>query len=173
MEKALEAMRREFGSVRTGKASPSLLDSVRVEAYGSQMPLNQVASVSIPEARMMVIQPWDQAMLGPIERGIQMADLGLNPSNDGKVVRLPIPPLTEERRKEFVRLLHKMSEEGRIAIRQARKDANEEIKQRQKDGDISEDDARREQDEVQKLTDRHVEKIEEMLRHKEAEILEV
>lgn len=173
MDKALEAMRREFSSIRTGKASPSILDSVRVEAYGSQVPLNQVATVSVPEPRMIIIQPWDQGMVGPIERGIQMADLGLNPSNDGKVVRLPIPPLTEERRKEFVRVLHKMAEEGRIALRQARKDANEGVKQRQKDGELSEDEARREQDEVQKLTDQHVEKIEELLRHKEAEILEV
>lgn len=173
MDKALEAMRREFGSIRTGKATPAILDSVRVEAYGSQVPLNQVATVSIPEPRMIIIQPWDQGMVGPIERGIQMADLGLNPSNDGKVVRLPIPPLTEERRKDFVRMLHKMAEEGRIAVRQARKDANEDIKQRQKNGDLSEDEARREQDDVQKITDQHVEKIEELLRHKEAEILEV
>ncbi len=173
MDRALEAMRREFGSIRTGKATPAVLDSVRVEAYGSQVPLNQVATVSIPEPRMIIIQPWDQGMVGPIERGIQMADLGLNPSNDGKVVRLPIPPLTQERRKEFVRVLHKMAEEGRVAVRQARKDANEAIKQRQKDGDLSEDEARRGQDEVQKLTDQYVEKIEELLRHKEAEILEV
>jgi ribosome recycling factor len=173
MEKSLEAMRREFSSVRTGKATPALLDTVRVEAYGSQVPLNQVATVGVPEPRLLVIQPWDQAMVGPIEKGIQMADLGLNPSNDGKIVRVPVPPLTEERRKEFVRVLHKMAEEGRVAIRQARKDANDEIKSRQKEGELSEDQAHREQDQVQKLTNQYVEKIDELLKKKEAEILEV
>jgi ribosome recycling factor len=173
MDKALDAMRREFSSVRTGKASPALLDTVRVEAYGTQMPLNQVATVSVPEPRMLVIQPFDRAMMGPIEKAIQTADLGLNPSNDGKVVRVPIPALTEERRKEFARLLHKMAEDGRVAVRQARKDANDEIKHRQKDGEISEDEARREQDQVQKLTDQYVDKIDELLKHKEAEVMEV
>lgn len=173
MEKSLEAMRREFSGVRTGKASPALLDTVRVEAYGSQVPLNQVASVSAPEPRLLMVQPWDQSMVGPIEKGIQMADLGLNPANDGKVVRIPVPPLTEERRKDFVRVLHKMAEEGRIAVRQARKDANDEIKSRQKDGELSEDEARREQDEIQKLTDQYVEKIDQLLKKKEAEVLEV
>src|SRR5690606_20868976 len=139
MENAVEALRREFTGVRTGKATPTLLDTVRVEAYGSHVPLNQVASVSAPEARMLLVQPWDRAMIGPIEQALQTSDRGLNPSNDGKVVRVPIPALTEERRKEYVRLLHKMTEEGRVAVRQARKDANDEIKRRQKDGDISED----------------------------------
>jgi len=173
MEKALEAIRRDFGTVRTGKASPALLESVRVEAYGSQVPLNQVASVSVPEARLMVVQPWDRSMIGPIEKGIQMADLGLNPSNDGTVVRVPIPALTEERRREFVRVLHKMAEDGRIAVRHARKEANDEIKQRQKEGEFSEDEARRQQDEVQKLTDQFIARVEELLKHKEAEVLEV
>jgi ribosome recycling factor len=173
MEKALEAIRREFGTVRTGKASPALLESVRVEAYGSQVPLNQVASISVPEARMMVVQPWDRNMIGPVEKGIQMADLGLNPSNDGTVVRVPIPPLTEDRRKEFVRVLHKMAEDGRIAVRHARKEANDEIKNRQKEGEFSEDEARRQQDEVQKLTDQYIARVEELLKHKEAEVLEV
>jgi ribosome recycling factor len=173
MEKALEAIRRDFGTVRTGKASPALLESVRVEAYGSQVPLNQVASVSVPEARLMVVQPWDRSMIGPIEKGIQMADLGLNPSNDGTVVRVPIPALTEERRREFVRVLHKMAEDGRIAVRHARKEANDEIKHRQKEGEFSEDEARRQQDEVQKLTDQFIARVEELLKHKEAEVLEV
>ena len=172
MDKAIEALRREFQSVRTGKASAQLLDVVRVDAYGSQMPLNQVATVSAPEARLLVIQPWDPKMIGPIEKAIQTSDLGLNPSNDGKIIRLPIPALTEERRREFVKLLHKMAEDAR-AVRQARKDSNDDIKRRQKDGDISEDEARREQDEVQKLTDLHVQKVEELLKHKEAEVLEV
>lgn len=173
MESAVEALRREFATVRTGKATPALLDTVRVEAYGSQVPLNQVATVSAPEPRLLVIQPWDRGMLGPIEKAIQTSDLGLNPSNDGKIIRVPIPPLTEERRREFVRLLHKMAEEARVSVRHARKEANDEIKRRQKDGDLSEDDARREQDEVQKLTDRYIQQIEELLKHKEAEVMEV
>ena len=173
MESAVEALRREFTGVRTGKATPTLLDTVRVEAYGSHVPLNQVASVSAPEARMLLVQPWDRAMIGPIEKALQTSDLGLNPSNDGKVVRVPIPALTEERRKEYVRLLHKMTEEGRVAVRQARKDANDEIKRRQKDGDISEDAAHREQDDVQKLTDRFIQQMDELLKHKEAEVMEV
>lgn len=173
MENAIEALRREFASVRTGKATPALLDTVRVEAYGSQVPLNQVATVSAPEPRLLVVQPWDRGMIGPIEKGLQTSDLGLNPSNDGKVVRVPIPPLTEERRREYVRLLHKMTEEGRVAVRQARKDANDDIKKQQKAGDVSEDDARREQDEIQKLTDRYIAQMEEILKHKEAEVMEV
>lgn len=173
MENAIEALRREFSSVRTGKASPALLDTVKVEAYGSYMPLNQVGTVSAPEPRMLVVQPWDRSMMGPIERAIREADLGLNPSNDGKVVRVPIPPLTEERRREYVRLLHKMAEEGRVAVRQARKEANDAIKAQQKDGAVSEDDARREQDEVQKLTDQYVERIDQLTKHKEAEVMEV
>lgn len=173
MESAVEALRREFSAVRTGKATPALLDTVRVEAYGSHVPLNQVASVNAPEPRMLLVQPWDRAMIGPIEKALQTSDLGLNPSNDGKVVRVPIPPLTEERRKEYVRLLHKMTEEGRVAVRQARKDANDAIKQRQKDGDLSEDGARREQDEIQKLTDRYIQQMDEVLKHKEAEVMEV
>ena len=173
MEKALEALRREFGSVRTGKASPSLLDTVRVDAYGSQLPLNQVATVSAPEPRLLVVQPWDRAMLGPIEKALQMSDLGLNPANDGKIIRVPIPALTEERRKEYVKLLHKMAEEARVSVRHARKEANDEIKRRQKEGEISEDDARRETDEVQKLTDTHIQGVDDLLRHKEAEVMEV
>lgn len=173
MERALEAMRREFASVRTGKASPALLDSVRVEAYGGQVPLNQVGTVSVPEPRLLTIQPWDRSLIKAIERGLQESDLGLNPSNDGTMIRIPIPPLTEERRREFVRLLHKMAEEGRVAIRQARKDVNDEIKHRQKDGELSEDEARREQDEVQKLTNQYVERVDELLKRKEAEVLEV
>jgi ribosome recycling factor len=173
MEKALEAMRREFSGVRTGKASPALLDTVRVDAYGSPTPLNQVATVSAPEARMLVVQPWDRGLMGPVEKAIRDSDLGLNPSNDGKVIRVPIPALTEERRKEYVRLLHRMAEEGRVAVRHARKEANDDIKTRQKAGELSEDEARRAQDEVQKLTDRYIEKVDELLNHKEAEVMEV
>jgi ribosome recycling factor len=173
MDAAIEALRREFATVRTGKASPALLDTVRVEAYGSQVPLNQVATVSAPEPRLLVVQPWDRGMLGPVEKGIQTADLGLNPSNDGKIIRVPIPALTEERRREYVKVLHRMAEEGRVSVRHARKEANDQIKRRQKDGELSEDDARREQDEIQKLTDRYIQQLDEMLRHKEAEVMEV
>lgn len=173
MERALEAMRRDFATVRTGKASTALLDSVRVEAYGSTVPLNQVASVSVPEARMLLVQPWDRSMLGPIERAIQTSDLGLNPSNDGTLIRVPIPALTEERRREYARLLHRMAEDARVSIRHARKEANDQIKRDQKDADLSEDDARRAQDEVQKLTDRFIQTIEDLLKNKEAEVMEV
>lgn len=173
MERALEAMRRDFATVRTGKASTALLDSVRVEAYGSTVPLNQVASVSVPEARMLLVQPWDRSMLGPIERAIQTSDLGLNPSNDGTLIRVPIPALTEERRREYARLLHRMAEDARVSVRHARKEANDQIKRDQKDADLSEDDARRAQDEVQKLTDRFIQTIEDLLKNKEAEVMEV
>ena len=173
MEKALEAMRRDFGSVRTGKASSALLDQVRVEAYGSKMPLNQVATVSSPEARMLVIQPWDKGMLNPIEKAVRDAGLGLNPANDGNLIRVPIPALNEERRKELVKMLHKLAEEGRVAVRHARQESNKQIKQKQSDGDMSEDDARREMDKIQKLTDEYIAKVDQMLKAKEEEVMEV
>lgn len=173
MEKSLDAMRREFASVRTGKATPALLDTVRVDAYGSKMPVNQVASVSTPEARMIVVQPWDKGLIGEIEKSIRSSDLGLNPMSDGTVIRVPIPALTEERRKDMVRLLHKLAEEGRIAVRHARQEGNKEIKRRQQAHEISDDDAHRQMDEVQKLTDQYVEKIDQLLKAKEEEVLEV
>lgn len=173
MDRAVEALQREFSSVRTGKASPALLDTVRVDAYGSQVPLNQVATVSAPEPRLLVVQPWDRGMLGPVEKAIMTSDLGLNPANDGKIVRVPIPALTEERRKEYVRLLHRMAEEARISVRQARQTALNAIKQRQKDKEISEDEGRREEKDAQKLTDEHIGRIDELLKHKEAEVMEV
>ena len=173
MESALEALRRDFASVRTGKAVPALLDAVRVEAYGSKVPLNQVGTVSAPEPRLLTITPWDKALLKEIDRGLRESDLGLNPSNDGSVIRIPIPALTEERRKEFVKQLHKLAEEARVAVRQARKDANDDVKARQKKEGLSEDDIRREQEKVQKLTDQYIGKVEEILKHKEAEVMEV
>ena len=173
MESALEALRREFGSVRTGKASPALLDTVRVEAYGSRVPLNQVGTVSAPEPRLLTIQPWDKGLMKDIERAIRESDLGLNPSNDGNIIRIPIPALTEERRREYVRMLHKLAEEGRVAIRQARKDANDEVKAREKKEHLSEDVVRREQGEIQKLTDSYIGKVDEIMKHKEAEVMEV
>ena len=173
MEHALESLRREFGGVRTGKASPQLLDAIRVEAYGSRVPLNQVGTVSAPEPRMLTIQPWDRGLVKEIDRALRESDLGLNPSNDGQLIRIPIPALTEARRREYARLLHKLAEEGRVAVRQARKDANDEVKGRQKKEGLSEDDVRREEKEVQKLTDQYIARIDEMLKHKEAEVMEV
>src|SRR5690606_6287306 len=156
MEKSIEALRREFGSVRTGKASPALLDTVRVDAYGSKMSLNQVASVSTPEPRMLIVQPWDKGLMQDIEKAIRNSELGLNPANDGNVIRVPVPALNEERRRDMVKMLHKIAEEGRVGIRHARQEANKEIKRRQSDHEISEDEARREMDRVQKLTDEHI-----------------
>jgi len=173
MDKSVDAVRREFASVRSGKATPALLDTVRVDAYGTKMSINQVGTVSVPEPRMLIIQPWDKSLIKEIERGIQEADLGLNPSNDGNVVRVPIPALTEERRKDMVRMLHKLAEEGRVAVRQVRQDANKDIKARQAKHELSEDDARREMDEIQKLTDAHIKKIDDLLAHKEEEVMEV
>ncbi len=173
MEGALEALRREFSSVRTGKANAGLLDSVRVEAYGSKLPLNQVGTVSAPEPRMLTIQPWDRSQIKAIEKAILEAGLGLNPSNDGALIRLPIPPLTEERRREYVKQLKHFAEEARVAVRQARKEANDEIKAPRKDDHRSEDEIRREQDQVQKLTDQYIAKVEEAQKHKEAEVMEV
>jgi ribosome recycling factor len=173
MDGAIEALRREFAGVRTGKASPALLDTIRVEAYGSLVPLNQVGTVSAPEARMLTVQPWDKGLMKATEKALRESDLGLNPSNDGQIIRIPIPPLTEERRKEYVKLLHKLTEEARVAVRNVRRDANDEVKHRQKDEGLSEDDVRREQTDVQKLTDQYIAKIEELMKHKEAEIMEV
>lgn len=173
MEKALEALRREFASVRAGKATPALLDTVRVEAYGSKLPINQVGTVSAPEPRLVVVQPWDKSLIPAIEKAIREAQLGLNPSNDGSVIRIPIPPLTEERRKEMVRMLHKMAEEGRVAIRHARQEAREAIKRRQQAHELSEDEARRELDEVQRLTDEYIAKVDQLLKAKEQEVMEV
>lgn len=173
MHAALDAMRREFGSLRTGKASPALLDTVRVEAYGSKMPLNQVATVNVPEPRLLVVQPWDRGLIGDIEKAILTAQLGLNPANDGNVIRVPIPQLNEERRRDLVRMLHKLAEEGRVSVRHARQEANKDVKQRESEHEISEDQARRELDEIQKLTDEYVAKIDELLQSKEREVMEV
>ncbi|HSJ24986.1 MAG TPA: ribosome recycling factor [Longimicrobiales bacterium] len=173
MEKSLDAVRREFNSVRTGKASPALLDTVRVDAYGSKMPLNQVASVSSPEPRLLLVQPWDKGVMAEIEKAIRNSELGLNPSNDGNLIRVPVPALNEERRREMVRMLHKLAEDGRIAVRQARQEANKEIKRRQSEHEISEDDARREMDRIQKLTDDYIGKIDHLLAAKEEEVMEV
>ncbi len=173
MDGAIEALRREFAGVRTGKASPALLDSVRVEAYGSMVPLNQVGTVSAPEPRMLTVQPWDKSLIKKIEYAIRESDMGFNPSNDGNLIRVPVPALTEERRKEYVKMLHKLAEEGRVSIRQVRKDANDDVKARQKKEGLSEDDIRREQTEVQKLTDQYTKQIDQILTDKEKDIRQV
>ncbi|MFN2382817.1 MAG: ribosome recycling factor [Gemmatimonadota bacterium] len=173
MDKSVEVIRSEMGTVRTGKASPALLDLVRVDAYGQQMPLNQMATINTPEPRLLVIQPFDPSQIGAIEKALQSSDLGLTPANDGKLIRLPIPALTEERRRELVKVTHKVAEEGRIAIRNIRHEANKKIQTAEKAGDISEDEMHRQLKEIQELTDRHVKAIDEMLAKKETEVMEV
>jgi ribosome recycling factor len=173
MKAAVEATRREFSTVRTGKATPTLLDTVRVEAYGSQMPLNQVATISTPEPTLLVVQPFDQSLIGAIEKAILTADLGLNPGNDGNVIRVPVPPLSEERRKEYVKLLHKMGEEGKISIRHARHKARDAIQQLIKDHEVGEDEGRRQIEELERLTHQYSESIDELLEKKEAEVMSI
>jgi ribosome recycling factor len=172
MQGALDALAREFAGVRTGRASTALLEGVRVDYYDTPTPLNQVASVSVPDARTLMIQPWDQSVLTKIERAIQKSDLGLTPVNDGKVIRLAIPPLNEERRKQLAKSVGKLAEEARVAIRNVRREAKEKVKGFLKDKEISEDDERRSEAELQKLTDRSTQKVDELLKKKEQEILE-
>jgi ribosome recycling factor len=171
MDTQLDHVRREFGGVRTGRASVTILDAVHVEAYGSHMPLNQVASLSIPEPTMIIAQPFDPSLMATIEKAIRAANLGLNPTNDGKAVRIPVPALTEERRKEMSKLVHKYAEEGRNGVRQVRRDANEKLKKLLKDHKISEDDERRGLDEVQKITDQHIAMIDDLQKKKDSELL--
>jgi ribosome recycling factor len=172
MQGALDALGREFAGVRTGRANAALLEGVRVDYYDTLTPLNQVASVSVPDARTLTIQPWDQSVLTKIERAIQKSDLGLTPVNDGKVIRLAIPPLNEERRKQLAKSVGKLAEEARVAIRNVRREAKEKIKALLKEKKISEDDERRSETELQKLTDRSTQKVDELLKKKEQEILE-
>jgi ribosome recycling factor len=173
MDRTLEAVAREFTTVRTGKASPAILDSVRVEAYGSLMSLKQVANVSAPEPQMLLVQPYDPNIAGPIANAIQNADLGLNPSADGGIVRVPIPPLTEERRRDLVKVLHRMAEDGKISLRHTRHEARDTLHRMQRDGEIGEDATRRAEDRLQEITDEHSKRIDEMLVKKEAEVMEV
>lgn len=173
MKNAIEATKREFQAVRTGRATPSILDRIVVDYYGTSTPLNQLASISVSEARMLMVQPWDKSILSAIEKAIQKSDLGLNPVNDGTIIRLPIPQLTEERRKELVKVVKKEAEEKRVVIRNIRRDSNERIKGLEKDGQISEDDGKRGLDEIQKLTDKYIAEIERLLELKEKEIMEV
>ena len=173
MEGALRALTAEFAGVRTGRASTALLDRVHVTAYGTRMPLNQVATIQAPEARLLTVQPFDRQLMKAVEKGILESDLGLTPSNDGQIIRLAIPQLSEERRKDLVKLVHKMAEEAKVAVRNVRRDVLNELKRTEKDGEISRDDLARAQDEVQKLTDGEVKAIDDLLARKEAEILEV
>ncbi len=173
MEGAIKSVHDEFGSVRTGRASTALLDRITVDAYGADTPLNQVAQINVPEPRMLTVQPYDPSLIPAIEKSIQESDIGLNPANDGQMIRLPIPELSEERRKDLVKVAGKIAEDGRIAIRNVRKDANNEMKRAEKDGDISQNDLGRGQKEVQEITDSYVGQIDEMLVAKESEILEI
>jgi ribosome recycling factor len=171
MDASLDRVRKDLANVRTGRASTGLLDGVQVEAYGSKMPLNQVASLSIPEPSLIVAQPFDPSLMGAIEKAIRASDLGLNPANDGKLVRIPIPALTDERRKELSRHVHKLAEEGRNHVRQVRRDANERLKKLLKDHVVSEDDERRGLEEVQKITDLHIKLVDDLQKKKDQELL--
>lgn len=173
MQAAVDALTREFAGVRTGRANAALLDGVRVEAYGNVTPINQVASVSVPDPRTILIQPWDASQLKEIEKGIVKSDLGLNPSNDGKVIRLTMPTLTEERRKQLAKTVGKFAEDARVAIRNARREANDRMKALAKDKKISEDEERRGHDQIQKATDRFTAKVDELTKKKEQELLTV
>lgn len=173
MEKALEDLQHAMATIRTGRASVHLLDNVRVDYYGTPTPVNQVANLHVPEPGLITIAPWDVSQIGPIEKALRTADLGINPSNDGKMIRIPIPPLTEERRKELVKKLHGVAEEHRVAIRNIRRDSNEHVKKLSKDKKITEDEDRRAHDEMQKLTDACMGKLDQAARTKEKEILEI
>jgi ribosome recycling factor len=173
MDKSVEATHTEFSSIRTGRASAALLDRIQVDYYGQATPLKQLATINVPEPRMMTVQPFDPSSLKAIERAIQESELGLTPSNDGKVIRLPIPQLTEDRRKELVKVARQIAEDGRIAIRNVRRDADKHLKDLKTKGDVGEDEERRAEERVQKVTDEHTGKIDDLLKRKEAEITEV
>jgi ribosome recycling factor len=173
MEQTLDAMRKEIAKMRTGRASTALIEGVMVDYYGARTPLNQLAALSVPEARLLVIQPYDRSVMQAIEKGILQSDLGLTPVNDGKVIRVPIPELTEERRKELVRHVRKVAEEYRVSLRNHRRDANDRLKKMQKDKQIPEDEARATQDRVQKMTDEHIDKLDKLLKAKEDELMAV
>ena len=173
MQGALDSVRREFSTIRTGRANPSILDRVEVEVYGTKMPLKSVANVSVPESRLLVVTPFDPNSIKAIERAISNSDIGLNPQNDGKVIRLPIPELTEERRRQLIRLAHGMAEEGRVSIRNVRRDEMRDLLELRREGEISQDDERRAETELQQLTNSYIKRIDAALADKEAELLEV
>lgn len=173
MEKTLESLKHELHGMRTGRASLALLDDIQVEAYGTTVPLNQVGTLSVPEPRMITIQPWDKSQIGAIEKAIQSSDLGFNPSNDGNLIRVPIPPLTEERRRDLVKVTKKHGEEARVAIRNIRRDAMDKLKKMKDSGEVSEDDHQRGGKEIQKITDQIIAQVDSLIEKKEAEIMEV
>jgi len=173
MDRSIEATHQEFNSIRTGRASPGLLDRIAIDYYGTPTPLKTLASIAAPEPRMLTVQPFDPGSMKSIERAIQESDLGLTPSNDGKLIRLPIPALTEERRKELVKVVRKLAEEGRVAVRNVRRDAMKHLEELVRNGDVGDDEERRAEDRVQKLTDEHTKSIDDLLKVKEAEIMEV
>ena len=173
MTKSIDAYKKDLSTLRAGRANPSILEKVFVEYYGAPTPINQLANLSAPEARLLVIQPWDKSVIPDIEKAIMKSDLGLNPNSDGSLIRIAIPQLTEERRKELVKVVKKKAEEAKVVVRNIRRDANEEIKLYEKEGEISEDDARKAQDKVQEITDRYIKKVDEIMANKESEIMEV
>jgi ribosome recycling factor len=173
MSTAIEILGRDLGSVRTGRASPALLDRIQVDYYGSPTPINGVANISAPDVRMVVVQPWDRGMLGPIEKAIQKSDLGINPTNDGQVIRLVLPQLTQDRRKELVKQVHQRAEEARVAVRNCRRDALDHLRKVEKEGGVSQEDERRAQERLQKLTDSFVKRVDEVSKGKETEVMEV
>ncbi|HUX21896.1 MAG TPA: ribosome recycling factor [Spirochaetia bacterium] len=173
MVKSVASLKDEFNTIRTGRASASLFDKIRVDYYGQKTPLNQVATISVPEARLVVIQPWDKGLLSELEKAIQTSDLSVNPNNDGKVIRINFPPLTEERRKEFVKHAKNLAEQSRVAIRNIRREANDDLKKQLKSSELSEDEEKRLTDEIQKLTDEYIEQINGLLEEKEKEIMEI
>jgi ribosome recycling factor len=173
MDSAIESLNNHFKTLRTGRANAAMLDTVHVDYYGTPTPLAQAASIKVPEPALIVVEPWDKSMVAPIEKAIRTADLGFNPASDGKVIRVPVPVLTEERRRDLVKKAHQMAEESRTAIRQVRRDGNDKLKKMLKNHEISEDDEKRALDEIQKLTDRHIDQVVEVLKHKEHDIMAV
>lgn len=173
MQKTLDALKKDLARIRTGRATPALLDGIMVDYYGSPMPINQVANISIPDARLVIVQPWEKSMVQPIEKAIQASELGLNPQSDGNMLRLPIPPLSEERRKDLFKNCKKTGEECKVAIRNVRRDANEKVKDAEKDKSITQDESKKGMDEIQKLTDKFIKMVDEILVGKEKEIMEV
>ena len=173
MKKTLASLKDSFGALRTGRASAALFDRIRVDAYGEKSALNRIANISVPEARLVVIQPWDRTMVGEIEKAIRSSDLSLNPSSDGKVIRISVPPLTEERRKDLAKQARAQAEQSRIAVRNIRRDGNEDLKKLLKDGDITEDEENKRSEELQKVTDNYIAKVNKVLEEKENEIMEV
>jgi ribosome recycling factor len=173
MKKAIQASQHELALIRTAKATTSLLDGIKVDYYGTRVPLNQAAAISVPEPRMILVQPWEKNMLVEVEKALLASDLGLTPSNDGTVIRLPIPPLTQERRKELVKVVHRLAEEGRVAVRNIRREANEELRKAEKSGDLPQDDSKRAQEHIQEITDKYINMVGQLVEAKEKEIMEI